>query len=242
MAKTSLIELLLALLLATTLAQPNCATSASCCRASLSIAASFASAQVNTMTAIAFFESSWGPGRGPNSNTDGSKDYGLLQINNYLFCSESGKNNDCCCPGTSPKCRTDPSLRNCSCSCGVSCASILNDDVANSKCATVVYRQGGYNQWFGYRNHQAECDAYRLSTGSCGPQNGCCTIWYGSDSPCCNSPDGTSGCCPATFPVCCPTYCCQAGSVCCNGNCCLSEAHSNGTAKSYPLLFPQLPK
>jgi len=215
---------------------PDCGSSSLCCQAAASISGGgFQGSQISIMTAISYFESSWGPGRGPNTNRDGSKDYGLLQINSYLFCCESGRNDDCCCPGTSPKCSSDPSLRNCSCPCGVSCASILKDDLANSKCATIVYGQGGYGQWVAYRNHKGDCDGYNVLSGSCSP--GCCGTWYGRGYKCCDSEPKSgewgccapnySECCPNTnfccatgFPVCCSTFCCKAGTRCCDSSCC----------------------
>jgi len=150
---------------------PACTAGSSCCLSAVAISrAGFTREQVNVMTAISYYESSFGTNNGPNRNSDGSFDYGLLQINSYVHCSLSGNNSDCCCPGTYPSCRTDVTKRTCACTCRVSCASILTNRDANANCARTVYSSagcGGYRCWAGYNSNVANCDSYVVSAGGC---------------------------------------------------------------------------
>jgi len=183
-----------------------------------------------TFTAIAYFESTWGARKGPNRNTDGSTDNGLLQLNSYLCCSESGNNKDCCCPGTYPSCRFNVSKRTCPSECGISCSTALTNDIVNTNCAYKHYRQGGcggFKCWAGYNNHVTECNSFNPNGGSC--NNGhCCSSWF-PGSTCCNNKDGTHGCCTSPNTVCCSDGCCQTGTICCGTSCCPSN---------YPICCP----
>ena len=103
--------------------------------------AGFTSSQVPVMVCIAKHESSFNCGA-TNHNTDGSTDYGLLQINSYYWCSgdPDSKYNEC----------------------GASCSSLF-DCQANAKCAHKVYQEQGYTAWYGYQYHKQECDNYTIN-------------------------------------------------------------------------------
>jgi lysozyme C len=77
-----------------------------------------------------------------NKNTDGSTDYGLMQINSYYWCSGD------------PKSKYN--------SCGTSCSSLFNCQ-SNTNCAYTVWKQQGYTAWYGYKNHKSECDNYKIN-------------------------------------------------------------------------------
>ena len=77
-----------------------------------------------------------------HKNTDGSSDYGLMQINSYYWCSG------------------DPSSKYNSC--GATCSSLLNCQ-SNANCAYTVWKQQGYTAWYGYKNHKSECDNYKIN-------------------------------------------------------------------------------
>ena len=96
---------------------------------------------VPTMVCISKYESSYNCDA-MNKNTDGSTDYGLMQINSYYWCSGD------------PKSKYN--------SCGTSCSS-LYDCLKNTNCAYIVWKQQGYTAWYGYRNHKTECDNYKIN-------------------------------------------------------------------------------
>jgi len=102
--------------------------------------AGFPQSSLATMVCISKYESSWNC-KATNKNVDGSTDYGLMQINSYYWCSgdPTSKYNEC----------------------GTSCSSLF-DCQKNANCAYVVYRQQGYNAWYGYKNHKSECDNYKV--------------------------------------------------------------------------------
>ena len=77
-----------------------------------------------------------------NTNTDGSSDYGLFQINSYYWCSGD------------PKSKYNE--------CGISCSSLYNCQ-SNSNCAYKVWKEQGYNAWYGYKYHKSECDNYKVN-------------------------------------------------------------------------------
>jgi lysozyme C len=94
---------------------------------------------IGTMVCISKYESSYNCDA-TNRNTDGSTDYGLMQINSYYWCSG------------------DPLSKYNSCS--TSCTSLFNCQT-NTNCAYIVWKQQGYTAWYGYKNHKSECDNYR---------------------------------------------------------------------------------
>lgn len=96
---------------------------------------------VPTMVCTSKYESSYNCDA-TNKNTDGSTDYGLMQINSYYWCSGDAK-----------------SKYN---SCGTSCSSLFNCQT-NTNCAYIVWKQQGYTAWYGYKNHKSECDNYKIN-------------------------------------------------------------------------------
>ena len=103
--------------------------------------AGFPESSIPTMVCISKYESSYNCDA-TNKNTDGSTDYGLFQINSYYWCSgdPNSKYNEC----------------------GASCSSLF-DCQKNSNCAYKVYREQGYNAWYGYQYHRQECDNYQIN-------------------------------------------------------------------------------
>ena len=103
--------------------------------------AGFSQTYIPTMVCISKYESSFNCDA-TNKNTDGSTDYGLMQINSYYWCSGDAlsKYNEC----------------------KVSCSSLF-DCQNNANCAYTVWKQQGYNAWYGYKNHKTECDNYKLN-------------------------------------------------------------------------------
>jgi len=96
---------------------------------------------IPTMVCISKYESSYNCDA-VHKNQDSSSDYGLMQINSYYWCSG------------------DPlSKYN---SCGTSCSSLYNCQM-NTNCAYTVWKQQGYNAWYGYKNHKSECDNYKIN-------------------------------------------------------------------------------
>jgi lysozyme C len=96
---------------------------------------------VPTMVCTSKYESSYNCDA-THKNTDGSSDYGLMQINSYYWCSGD------------PKSKYN--------SCGATCSSLLNCQ-SNANCAYTVWKQQGYTAWYGYKNHKSECDNYKLN-------------------------------------------------------------------------------
>lgn len=96
---------------------------------------------VPTMVCISKYESSYNCDA-TNKNTDGSTDYGLMQINSYYWCSGD------------PKSKYN--------SCGTTCSSLFNCQT-NTNCAYTVWKQQGYTAWYGYKNHKSECDNYKIN-------------------------------------------------------------------------------
>jgi lysozyme C len=96
---------------------------------------------VPTMVCISKYESSYNCDA-THKNTDGSTDYGLMQINSYYWCSG------------------DPLSKYNSCS--TSCSSLLNCQT-NTNCAYIVWKQQGYTAWYAYKSHKTECDNYKIN-------------------------------------------------------------------------------
>lgn len=96
---------------------------------------------IGTMVCTSKYESSYNCDA-TNKNTDGSTDYGLMQINSYYWCSGDplSKYNEC----------------------KVACSSLFNCQY-NTNCAYIVWKQQGYTAWYGYQKHKAECDAYKVN-------------------------------------------------------------------------------
>jgi len=103
--------------------------------------AGFSQSNLPTMVCISKYESSFNCDA-KNTNTDGSSDYGLMQINSYYWCSGDplSKYNEC----------------------KIACSSLF-DCQNNANCAYTVWKQQGYNAWYGYKYHKTECDNYKLN-------------------------------------------------------------------------------
>ena len=165
--------------------------------------AGFPSSTIGTMVCISKYESSWNCGA-TNKNTDGSTDYGLFEINSYYWCSgdPTSKYNEC----------------------GTSCSSLM-DCQKNTNCAYRVYKEQGFNAWYGYKYHKSECDSYpapvceeELKSANCGTcgtaYQGCCLGFAVDGYPCdCHLQEGGSGqsgsnCgdCGTGFAACCIGY------------------------------------
>ncbi|XP_026331784.1 uncharacterized protein LOC113239129 [Hyposmocoma kahamanoa] len=66
-------------------------------------------------------------------NKNGSRDYGLFQINDKYWCSNTTQ------PGKD---------------CNVTCAELLTDDITKSAtCAKKIFKRHNFNAWYGWRNH-----------------------------------------------------------------------------------------
>lgn len=71
-----------------------------------------------------------------NKNRNGSKDYGLFQINDRYWC---GPKKDC----------------------GVSCSALLKDDIGvASKCAKLIYKRHKFQAWYGWK---AKCQGGKIN-------------------------------------------------------------------------------
>lgn len=101
----------------------------------------FPESTIGTMVCISKYESSYNCDA-KNTNTDGSSDYGLLQINSYYWCSGD------------PKSKYNQ--------CGTSCSNLYNCQT-NTNCAYKVWKQQGYDAWYGYKYHKSECDNYKVN-------------------------------------------------------------------------------
>ena len=176
--------------------------------------AGFPSNTIGTMVCISKYESSWNCGA-TNKNVDGSTDYGLFEINSYYWCSgdPTSKYNEC----------------------GTSCSSLM-DCQKNTNCAYKVYREQGFNAWYGYQYHKSECDNYPSpvctennvinskskqvndlkapSCGTCGTGYQTCCIGFAIDGyPCdCHLTEGGSGTAGSNCGDCGTAY-----SACCIG-------------------------
>ncbi|KAI5639915.1 c-type lysozyme/alpha-lactalbumin family domain-containing protein [Phthorimaea operculella] len=66
-------------------------------------------------------------------NKNGSRDYGLFQINDKYWCSNTNV------PGKD---------------CHVTCADLITDDITKAaKCAKKIYKRHGFRAWYGWINH-----------------------------------------------------------------------------------------
>ena len=170
--------------------------------------AGFPSSSIGTMVCISKYESSWNCDA-TNKNVDGSTDYGLFEINSYYWCSgdATSKYNEC----------------------GASCASLM-DCQKNTNCAYRVYKEQGYNAWYGYQYHKSECDSYPApvceekkyeselkgapNCGVCGTSYQTCCLAFGAKGyPCdCHLEEGSGkagsncGDCGVEYAACCIGY------------------------------------
>ncbi|XP_047507076.1 lysozyme-like [Pieris napi] len=66
-------------------------------------------------------------------NKNGSRDYGLFQINDKYWCSNTN---------TAGK------------DCNVTCAQVTTDDITKAAtCAKKIFKRHGFNAWYGWKNH-----------------------------------------------------------------------------------------
>ncbi|XP_026484424.1 lysozyme-like [Vanessa tameamea] len=66
-------------------------------------------------------------------NKNGSRDYGLFQINDKYWCSNTST------PGKD---------------CNVTCSDLLVDDITKAAtCAKKIFKRHGFNAWYGWKNH-----------------------------------------------------------------------------------------
>ncbi|XP_068632463.1 lysozyme-like [Battus philenor] len=65
-------------------------------------------------------------------NKSGHREYGLFQLSDKYWCSNTGK------PGND---------------CNVTCSDLLSDDITKAaRCAKLVYKRHGFNAWNGWKN------------------------------------------------------------------------------------------
>ncbi|XP_026471311.1 lysozyme-like [Ctenocephalides felis] len=77
------------------------------------------------------------------ANSNGSRDYGLFQINNKYWCSNGVAGKDC----------------------NVKCEDLTTNDITKaSKCAKLIYQRHGFTAWYGW---QAKCQTTRPNLSSC---------------------------------------------------------------------------
>ncbi|KAK8724280.1 hypothetical protein OTU49_011317 [Cherax quadricarinatus] len=98
--------------------------------------------QIKRFVCIAQYESGFNTAAF-NRNRNGSKDYGIFQINSMYWCRDDtrGKSN----------------------SCGIQCRDLLSDNLSTAvTCARKILRSQGYSAWVAYKNRcrNRNLDAY----------------------------------------------------------------------------------
>ena len=101
-----------------------------------------AEAWVPKLVCTAKYESTYRCGVTGPPNRDGTRDYGLFQVNSRYWCSGGAG-------------------RNSGNGCGITCQEALDCSKA-ARCAKEVLREQGITAWYGYTSHRSECDRYRL--------------------------------------------------------------------------------
>merc|ERR1712066_1088592 len=91
-----------------------------------------ARATVGNWVCLANYESSFNTGA-TNDNTNGSRDYGIFQINDNYWCDANvGYGADC----------------------GVNCADLLDSSLGDDVfCAKIIWNRHGFDAWYGWKNH-----------------------------------------------------------------------------------------
>jgi lysozyme C len=119
----------------------NLSTQSECQVANYLKNAGFSQNTISTMVCISKYESAFNCDT-TNKNVDGSTDYGLFEINSYYWCSgdSMSKYDECATP----------------------CSSLF-DCQKNTNCAYKVWKEQGFNAWYGYQYHKTECDNYKVS-------------------------------------------------------------------------------
>ncbi|CAD7088847.1 unnamed protein product [Hermetia illucens] len=77
-------------------------------------------------------------------NSNGTRDYGLFQINNQYWCQGNVKSYN---------------------ECHIACTSLLSDDITNAlNCAKKIKAQQGFKAWYGWLNY---CQKSKPSVSEC---------------------------------------------------------------------------
>ncbi|KAI1299249.1 Lysozyme c-1 [Halotydeus destructor] len=64
-------------------------------------------------------------------NKNGSKDYGLFQVNDGYWCAPPGPHNDC----------------------KVNCNKLIDDDIHDDvRCIRIIHKRHGFDAWYGWKN------------------------------------------------------------------------------------------
>nr|AGV28585.1 lysozyme 6 [Ostrinia furnacalis] len=93
----------------------------------------FPEAQMRDWVCLIENESGGNTGKVSPVNKNGSKDYGLFQINDNYWCTRSG-----------------PAGKDCH----VTCAELTTDDITKAAtCAKKIYKRHGFRAWYGWKNH-----------------------------------------------------------------------------------------
>ncbi|VDI29468.1 lysozyme C [Mytilus galloprovincialis] len=90
------------------------------------------------------------------TNSNGSKDYGIFQMNSNYFCGRpSGTSSSTC-------------WRVNTYGCADSCTSFTNSDISNdANCAVRVKNCGGFGKWYGWRNHCSNVQGSEYDYSTC---------------------------------------------------------------------------
>ncbi|XP_063399568.1 lysozyme-like [Mytilus trossulus] len=90
------------------------------------------------------------------TNSNGSKDYGIFQMNSNYFCGRpSGTSSSTC-------------WRVNTYGCADSCTSFTNSDISNdANCAVRVKNCGGFGKWYGWRYHCSNVQGPEYDYSTC---------------------------------------------------------------------------
>ncbi|TRY63866.1 hypothetical protein TCAL_11589 [Tigriopus californicus] len=92
----------------------------------------FSRSSIGDWVCLVNYESSFNT-RATNDNTNGSRDYGIFEINDNYWCdSNVGAGNDC----------------------NAVCSNFIDDNIADDcACAKKIYARHGFEAWYGWKNH-----------------------------------------------------------------------------------------
>lgn len=75
-----------------------------------------------------------------NDNSNGSKDYGIFQLNDKYWCDRGSATNKCWKLNTY--------------GCGVTCSNLLNSNIADdTECAVKIKNCNSFNKWYGWQTN-----------------------------------------------------------------------------------------
>ncbi|XP_069182334.1 lysozyme c-1-like [Procambarus clarkii] len=95
---------------------------------------------VKNFVCLAQYESSFNTAA-TNKNTNGSRDYGIFQINDKYWCQGGIRTTNYC---------------------NIQCSSLLNSNIADDvACAQRIYKQQGFKAWYAWRSHCKNMDLDR---------------------------------------------------------------------------------